>query len=276
MTNRKRIEELFLPYTVSIIAIILTLIPIYWLLITSLKKKKDSFTRPPKFIFEPTFENFIKVWNNDFYAQTIFNSLLITLIGIIISIFIALLCAYGLKRYKIKFKSAFMKWLLVAYMLPEFLFVLPMYSIYQSLGIYDTHFGLALMYQVHVLPFSIWMLRSFFDEIPSEIDDAALIDGCRPLTTLFKIYVPIVIPGIVATSVLNAIWMWNELAIAIGLTFSEAHPVTLGISQFRGYASIDWGGMTASSVIALVPLILFSLFAQKHIVKGLTLGSVKA
>ena len=169
-----------------------------------------------------------------------------------------------------------MKWLLVAYMLPEFLFVLPMYSIYQLLGIYDTHFGLALMYQVHVLPFSIWMLRSFFDEIPSEIDDAALIDGCRPLTTLFKIYVPIVVPGIVATSVLNAIWMWNELAIAIGLTFSEAHPVTLGISQFRGYASIDWGGMTASSVIALVPLILFSLFAQKHIVKGLTLGSVKA
>ena len=180
MTNRKRIKELILPYIVSIIAIILTLIPIYWLLITSLKKKKDSFTRPPKFIFEPTFENFIKVWNNDFYAQTIFNSLLITLIGIIISIFIALLCAYGLKRYKIKFKSAFMKWLLVAYMLPEFLFVLPMYSIYQSLGIYDTHFGLALMYQVHVLPFSIWMLRSFFDEIPSEIDDAALIDGCRP------------------------------------------------------------------------------------------------
>ena len=176
MTNRKRIKELILPYIISIIAIILTLIPIYWLLITSLKKKKDSFTRPPKFIFEPTFENFIKVWNNDFYAQTIFNSLLITLIGIIISIFIALLCAYGLKRYKIKFKSAFMKWLLVAYMLPEFLFVLPMYSIYQSLGIYDTHFGLALMYQVHVLPFSIWMLRSFFDEIPSEIDDAALID----------------------------------------------------------------------------------------------------
>ena len=120
MTNRKRIKELILPYIVSIIAIILTLIPIYWLLITSLKKKKDSFTRPPKFIFEPTFENFIKVWNNDFYAQTIFNSLLITLIGIIISIFIALLCAYGLKRYKIKFKSAFMKWLLVAYMLPEF------------------------------------------------------------------------------------------------------------------------------------------------------------
>ena len=88
MTNRKRIKELILPYIVSIIAIILTLIPIYWLLITSLKKKKDSFTRTPKFIFEPTFENFIKVWNNDFYAQTIFNSLLITLIGITISIFI--------------------------------------------------------------------------------------------------------------------------------------------------------------------------------------------
>ena len=130
-----------------------------------------------------------------------------------------------------------MQWLLLAYMLPEFLFVLPMYSIYQTMGLYDTHFGLALMYQVHALPFSIWMLRSFLEEIPKEIDDAALIDGCSPFQAIYKIYIPLILPGIVATAILNGIWMWNELAIAIGLTFSEAHPITLGVAQFRGYAS---------------------------------------
>ena len=131
------------------------------------------------------------------------------------------------------------------------------------------------MYQVHALPFSIWMLRSFLEEIPKEIDDAALIDGCSPFQTIYKIYIPLILPGIVATAILNGIWMWNELAIAIGLTFSEAHPITLGVAQFRGYASKDWGGMTASSILALITMIFFVIIAQKHIVKGLTLGSFK-
>ena len=200
---------------------------------------------------------------------------IITFFGIAFSIVIAIFAAYALKRYQIRFKKTFMLWLLVAYMMPEFLFVLPMYSIYQTMGLYDTHFGLALMYQVHALPFSIWMLRSFLEEIPKEIDDAALIDGCSPFQTIYKIYVPLILPGIVATAILNGIWMWNELAIAIGLTFSEAHPITLGVAQFRGYASKDWGGMTASSILALIPMIFFVIIAQKHIVKGLTLGSLK-
>ena len=201
--------------------------------------------------------------------------MLITAFGITLSIVIAIFAAYALKRYQIRFKKTFMHWLLLAYMLPEFLFVLPMYSIYQTMGLYDTHFGLALMYQVHALPFSIWMLRSFLEEIPKEIDDAALIDGCSPLQMIYKIYIPLILPGIVATAILNGIWMWNELAIAIGLTFIEAHPITLGVAQFRGYASKDWGGMTASSILALIPMIFFVIIAQKHIVKGLTLGSLK-
>ena len=94
-----------------------------------------------------------------------------------------------------------MQWLLLAYMLPEFLFVLPMFAIYQSIGIYDTYIGMALIYQVHVLPFSIWMLRSFLEEIPKEIDDAAYLDGCNPFQAIYKIYLPLIIPGIVATAI---------------------------------------------------------------------------
>ncbi len=268
-------KHLITAYIVSFIAISVTILPITWLFLLSIKNKGQTFTKPPKWLFDPTAQNYINLMDNDFFKDTFLNSLFITIISIVLSIVIAIFAAYALKRYQIRFKTAFMQWLLLAYMLPEFLFVLPMFAIYQTIGIYDTYLGMALIYQVHVLPFSIWMLRSFLEEIPKEIDDAAYIDGCNPVQAIFKIYLPLIIPGIVATAILNGIWVWNELAIALGLTFFDAQPITVGIASFRGYISIDWGGMTGGAIISMIPMILFAAFAQKHIVKGLTLGSVK-
>ena len=271
----KKYHHLISAYIVAGIAVLATILPIIWVGMLSLKSKGQTFTRPPKWLFEPTFENYVNIWDNELFTNTFVNSIIITVIAIILSTSIALLAAFALKRYNIRFKGAFMQWLLIAYMLPEFLFIIPMFGIYQTLGFYDAHFGLALMYQVHVLPFSIWMLRSFLDEIPKDIDDAATMDGCNAFGTLYKIYLPLILPGITATAILNAIWIWNELTIALGLTFSNSQPITLGIASFRGYISIDWGGMTTGSIIAIIPMVIFALIAQKHIVKGLTLGSVK-
>jgi len=275
MNKLYKYKHLVTAYIVSFVAIGVTIIPITWLFLLSIKSKGETFTKPPKFLFNPTTQHYIDLWDNDLFKDTFFNSVFITLISITLSIIIAIFAAYALKRYKIRFKTAFMQWLLLAYMLPEFLFVLPMFAIYQSIGIYDTYIGMALIYQVHVLPFSIWMLRSFLEEIPKEIDDAAYLDGCNPFQAIYKIYLPLIIPGIVATAILNGIWVWNELAIALGLTFFDAQPITVGVASFRGYASINWGGMTGSAIISMIPMILFAAFAQKHIVKGLTLGSVK-
>ena len=275
MTKIHKYKYLITAYFVSFFAVCFTLLPIIWLFMLSIKSKGETFTKPPKLVFDPTINNYINLWGNDLFKDTFFNSIFITLISIVLSITIALFAAYALKRYQIRFKTAFMQWLLLAYMLPEFLFVLPMFTIYQTIGLYDTYLGMAIIYQVHVLPFSIWMLRSFLEEIPKEIDDAAVIDGCGPLQAIFRIYLPLIIPGIVATAILNGIWVWNELAIALGLTFFDAQPITVGVASFRGYASIDWGGMTGSAIISMIPMVLFAAFAQKHIVKGLTLGSVK-
>ena len=275
MKKIQKHKHLISAYIVSFFAIAVTLLPITWLFMLSIKSKGETFTKPPKWIFDPTVKNYIKLWDNDLFKDTFFNSIYITIISIFLSVTIALFAAYALKVYKIRFKTAFMQWLLLAYMLPEFLFVLPMFTIYQTLGIYDTYLGMAIIYQVHILPFSIWMLRSFLEEIPKEIDDAAIIDGCGPIQAIFKIYLPLIIPGIVATAILNGIWVWNELAIALGLTFFDSQPITVGVASFRGYASIDWGGMTSSAIIAILPMVIFAAFAQKHIVKGLTLGSVK-
>ncbi len=268
-------KHLITAYIVSFIAIAITIVPITWLFLLSIKTKGETFTKPPKWIFDPTIKNYVDLWDNALFKDTFLNSFFITIISITLSITIALFAAYALKRYQIRFKNTFMQWLLLAYMLPEFLFVLPMFAIYQTIGIYDTYIGMALIYQVHVLPFSIWMLRSFLEEIPKEIDDAAYIDGCNAFQAIYKIYLPLIIPGIVATAILNGIWVWNELAIALGLTFFDAQPITVGVASFRGYASINWGGMTGSAIISMIPMILFAAFAQKHIVKGLTLGSVK-
>ena len=275
MKTIQKHKHLISAYIVSFFAVAFTLLPITWLFMLSIKSKGETFTKPPKWIFDPTVKNYIKLWDNDLFKDTFFNSIYITIISIVLSVTIALFAAYALKVYKIRFKTAFMQWLLLAYMLPEFLFVLPMFAIYQTLGIYDTYLGMAIIYQVHILPFSIWMLRSFLEEIPKEIDDAAIIDGCGPIQAIFKIYLPLIIPGIVATAILNGIWVWNELAIALGLTFFDSQPITVGVASFRGYASIDWGGMTSSAIIAILPMVIFAAFAQKHIVKGLTLGSVK-
>ena len=255
--------------------ILLSLFPVYWVLTVSLKSKRDSLANPPLWLFEPATSSYLKLWNHDTFRDTFFNSIIITLIGIVLSLAIALPTAYALVRLKLKGKNLVGIWLILAYMLPEFLFVLPMFSLYQWTGLYDTYLGLALMYQVHALPLSIWLLSSFFREINPAIDEAARIEGCSHWQILTRIYIPCTLPGLVATAILNAIWIWNELAIALGLTFSNAQTVTLGVTSFRGYAALDWGAMTAASIIAIIPMLLFAVVAQKHIVKGITLGAVK-
>ena len=255
--------------------ILLSLFPVYWVLTVSLKSKRDSLANPPLWLFEPATSSYLKLWYHDTFRDTFFNSIIITLIGIVLSLAIALPTAYALVRLKLRGKNLVGIWLILAYMLPEFLFVLPMFSLYQWTGLYDTYLGLALMYQVHVLPLSIWLLSSFFREINPAIDEAARIEGCSHWQILTRIYIPCTLPGLVATAILNAIWIWNELAIALGLTFSNAQTVTLGVTSFRGYAALDWGAMTAASIVAIIPMLLFALVAQKHIVKGITLGAVK-
>ena len=255
--------------------VLFSLFPVYWVFATSLKTKRDGLANPPLWIFDPTQSNYLKLWSHDTFKFTFLNSIIVTSIGVALSLAIAIPAAYVIVRMKMRGRRFFGAWLILAYMLPEFLFVLPMFSLYQWTGLYDTHAGLALMYQVHVLPLSIWLLSSFFGEIDFAIDEAARMEGATHWQVLTKIYVPCSLPGLAATAILNAIWIWNELAIAIGLTFSRAQTVTLGVTSFRGYAALDWGAMTAASIIAIVPMLLFAVVAQKHIVKGLTLGAVK-
>ena len=275
MHARRDQMERLLAYLISLAAILLTLFPIVWLLSVSLKTQRDAFAMPPKLIFEPIADHFLGLLERPGFVEAFMNSVYVTVLGVLIAIVIAVFSSYGIHRFSFRGKKLFGVWLLLAYMLPEFLFIIPMFVLYQRIGWYDSHIGLALVYQVHALPFAVWLIRSFFKEVPAELDDAARIDGSGHLKTLRHVYIPLAAPGISATAILTAIWIWNELTIALSLTFSDAQTITVAVASFRGYTSINWGQMAAASIVAIVPMLVFSIFAQKYIVKGLTLGSLK-
>ncbi len=267
--------ERLLAYSISLLAILVTLFPIVWLMTISFKKQRDAFATPPKFIFEPIWDHYLSLLEKPGFVEAFLNTVYVTALGVSIAIVIAIFASYSIHRFRFRGKKLFGVWLLLAYMLPEFLFVIPMYVLYQKIGWYDTHIGLALVYQVHSLPFAVWLIRSFYKEVPTELDDASRIDGCNHLGTLRHVYIPLAAPGIAATAILTAIWIWNELTIALSLSFSEAQTITVAVASFRGYTSMSWGPMSAASIVAIAPMLIFSIFAQKFIVKGLTLGSLK-
>jgi len=274
ITRRDGLERL-LAYLISLAAILITLFPIVWLLSIALKTQRDAFAMPPKLLFEPIADHFLSLLDKPGFVEAFLNSVYVTALGVSIAIVIAIFAAYAIHRFRFRGKRLFGIWLLLAYMLPEFLFIIPMYVLYQRIGWYDTHVGLALVYQVHSLPFAVWLIRSFFREVPGELDDAARIDGCNHLSTLRHVYIPLAAPGIAATAILTAIWIWNELTIALSLTFGAAQTITVAVASFRGYTSVNWGPMSAASIVAILPMLVFAVFAQKYIVKGLTLGSLK-
>ncbi|MDX8465696.1 carbohydrate ABC transporter permease [Mesorhizobium sp. VK23B] len=270
-----RRRDMAVPYAVAFLAVAVSIFPIFWILTIALKTRVDAFAMPPVWFFSPVWENFGKAWSSTGFSRAFYNSLIVCAIGNVIALAAGIPAAYFLNRRHAPGRKTVLIWLLISYMLPEFLFIIPTYVLFQYVGLYDTVIGLALIYQIFTLPFTIWLLRAFFADIPEALGEAARLEGASTWQIIWKIYVPIAAPGIAATVILNSIKMWNELTIALALTFEKAQTVTLAVAGFRGYASIDWGAMSAASIIIILPMALFAILAQRRIVQGLSLGAVK-
>lgn len=262
-------------YAIAIGATVITLFPLYWLFVISTKPPRDAFASPPSLIYIPDFSKYISIWSTAGFGQAFINSILVVILGVTIAIIVATPAAYALVRFRPRAGRFIKVWLLLAYAIPEFLFVIPMYVLYQSIGLYDTQIGLALIYQVFAVPFAVWLIQSFFMEVPSDLGDAARVDGCSELESLLRIYLPLAAPGLAATAVLVGINMWNEVTIALSLTFDQSRTVPIAVAGFRGYAAIRWQEMATAAVLAVVPMIFFAALAQRYLVKGLTFGAVK-
>jgi ABC-type glycerol-3-phosphate transport system permease component len=271
---RRRIGDA-LAYAIAIVATVVTLFPLYWLFVISTKTPREAFKSPPDLIYVPDFSKYIAVWTTAGFGKAFLTSIIVVVLGVALAIVVATPAAYALVRFKVRGSRLVKVWLLLAYAIPEFLFVIPMYVLYQSVGLYDTQIGLALIYQVFAVPFAVWLIQAFFLEVPRDLGDAARVDGGSEFQTLTRIYLPLAAPGLAATAVLVGINMWNEVTIALSLTFDQSRTVTIAVAGFRGYASIRWQEMAAAAVMAVVPMIAFAALAQRYLVKGLTFGAVR-
>ena len=270
---RRRIGDV-VAYAIAIAATIVTLFPLYWLFVISTKTPREAFKSPPDLIYVPDFSKYVAVWTSAGFGRAFVTSIIVVVLGVALAIVVATPAAYALVRFRVRAGRLVKIWLLLAYAIPEFLFVIPTYVLYQSIGLYDTQIGLALIYQVFAVPFAVWLIQAFFLEIPRDLGDAARVDGGSELQTLLRIYLPLAAQSR-RDCRLVGINMWNEVTIALSLTFDQSRTVTIAVAGFRGYAAIRWQEMAAAAVMAVVPMIAFAALAQRYLVKGLTFGAVR-
>lgn len=269
----------------ALVLLLWTVFPFVWILLTSLKQPVDIISVPPKFVFTPTFDNYAALVMGEQrgqYASTrpdfplfFLNSLIISVGAVALSLLAAIPAAYALARFEFPLKNELAFIFMSFRFVPFIAFVIPLYLLYQKFGLYNTHAGLILAYQLITLPFTIWMLRSFFMEVPLEVQEAATIDGCSWFGVLTRVILPLSMPGIAVTVILGFMFCWNAFNYPLMLAGRQTFPVTVGAIQFISYEQVLWGQMAAATIVAALPQLVLSLMVQKYIVRGLTMGAVR-
>jgi multiple sugar transport system permease protein len=263
-------------YILLIIIAIIILFPIIWILLQSLKSYFDTIAVPPKFIFRPTLINYLTVFKLEGFGKSFLDSLIIAFGSIVCCIIVGTPFGYVLARYDFRGRSDIGFFILSTRMLPAIVVIVPLIRIFSYLNLIDTYAGVIFSHIILNLALVVWMTRGFFDGIPREVEEAAWIDGCSQLKTLMRVVFPLTAPGIVATSILAFLFSWNELLFSLTLTSFKVKPLPVFMaSQFVGWLAVDWGGLSAAGIIAIIPTIVFITIIQKHIVRGLTFGAIK-
>ena len=273
-------QDVFFKAIVWIFLIMVTvycLFPFAWMLSTSLKTEAEAFRMPPTWIpVEPTGASYIGIWVRKNFGTYFFNSTVISLATALLSTFFGALAGYGFSRFLFKGRRFLIGFFLATQMLPGVLLVGPYFKILSKVGLYDTRTGLIIAFLTICLPFSTWMMKGFIDKVPVELDQSAMVDGCSRMGIFFKIILPIVAPGMVATILFAFLLAWGDLLWALCLTSSEPMiTVTLGIARTVGEFRIIWPMLMAGSLVGGMPAIILYVFLQRLLVQGLTAGAVK-
>ena len=260
-----------------IVVTIYCLFPFAWMLSTSLKTESEAFRIPPTWIpLEPTGASYIEIWVRKNFGIYFFNSTIISLATALLSTFFGALAGYGFSRFFFKGRRFLIGFFLATQMLPGVLLVGPYFKILSKVGLYDTRTGLIIAFLTICLPFSTWMMKGFIDKVPVELDQSAMVDGCSRMGIFFKIILPVVSPGMVATILFAFLLAWGDLLWALCLTSSEPMiTVTLGIARTVGEFRIIWPMLMAGSLVGGMPAIILYVFLQRLLVQGLTAGAVK-
>lgn len=262
---------------ISILAVI-CVFPFFWMLISALKPKDEIRSAVPSLLIDnPTIDNFRRVLVDNGFLTYIKNSFVVSLAATLISMIIAVLAGYALSRYyrkRIVKASNFM--MMLSQMIPGVLLLVPLYMIMQQMHMLETHISLVLAYTTFVIPLCTFMMSSFFDTVPIDLEEAAEIDGCSKAKALIRVILPVSIPSLISTGLYAFINAWNEFMFGYVLISSDKlRTLTPAIMLFKGANLVDWGGLMAASVISVLPVTIIFLFLQKYFLAGLMSGSVK-
>ena len=274
--QRKNIWRTLL-YITLIVIMCLMLFPVFIMLSISLKSYDEIIQIPITWF--PTkwlFINYIDVFRLTDFGRYLFNSFFISVISSILTLIIAFPAAYACARYRFRGKAAFLYFVLITQMFSAPMILIGLYRTMISFKLIDTYIGLIIIYSVLNMAFSIWLLNGYIKNIPIEIEEAALVDGCSKIRVFYRIIFPLAIPGIAISTMFTFIMSWNEFIIALTLISSEKlRTITIGLFWWKTLYRIDWHYMMASSVISIIPLIIIFIYIQKHLIKGLTAGAYR-
>ncbi|MBK9124530.1 MAG: carbohydrate ABC transporter permease [Chloroflexi bacterium] len=271
-------------HALMLLVLVIFLFPIYWMIATSLKAPEDILTRPPTWTFTPTFENYRYAFEEADFGLFIGNTLLVAGLSTVLVVIFGSLASYSFARFN-PGDGHLMFFILTTRMMPGIAVIIPFFLIFREIG--NTEVGkflsigldrpgaLVIAYTVLNLPFAIWLMHSFFQDIPKELEHSARLDGYGRLQTFVRVVLPLAAPGIAVTAIFSLMFAWNEFLFAFILTRDVARTITVGVSGFISQQGILWGPLAAAAVVCVVPMLLFALALQRYMVRGLTFGAVR-
>jgi multiple sugar transport system permease protein len=269
-----------------LVILVVFLFPIYWIVITSLKQQNDVITLPPHlFVFHPTLDNYLAVLQGGTTFQTavavpdftadLLHSFIIGIASTVLALILGTPAAYVLARFRFRGRSLLALSILATRILPPLGILVPVFVLYSKAHLIDTFIGLIVLYLSFSLSLVIWMMRGFISEVPAALEDCAMIDGCGRLGALLRITLPVVAPGLAATTILSLLFNWNEFLFAVTLTSQTARTAPVAASLFLSSHAIVWGNLSAACVLIAGPIFIFALMVQRHLVRGLVSGAVR-
>jgi len=257
-------------YCISAVALIFILFPVVWLLLTSFKTQIDAIARPPVFLFTPILKNYVKIFTDPtiLIGTNLINSAIVAVGSTLLAVSLGSLAAYSIARFTYWGRKNIAFWILSIRMLPPIAIALPIVLVIKTAGLTDTLLGLTLVHAAANLPWATWMLLGFFREVPWELEEAAMIDGCSRIKSLLRIIIPIASAGVVSTTIFCIILSWNEFMYALLLTAIRAMTLPAASYSLVGFGYITWGEIAAAAIIIMAPVTIFALLVQKYIVRA--------
>ena len=256
------------------LGLVVVLLPFLWIVSTAFKTQVDAMAIPPKITFTPTFDNLGFLTQG--FLQYEINSIIVTTGATIVALVLGVPAGYALASTGTRRTARLLGlWMLATYIVPGIVFIVPLFLIFNQLGLVNTYLGLILGYQTGLIPFTVWMSRSYFVEVPPELEDAARVDGCSRFQAFRKVILPVTITGISTVGLLVAIFAWGEYFGTLILGGSDTYTVTIGIYNYVGSFGSDLGKLAMASLIVVIPILLATVIAQRGLLRGVTGGAVK-